>query len=44
MDRFEYMKIKFDKIPKEIVNAYNLVPLEHNGYDHVEIRKGMPGL
>ena len=44
MNRYKYMKIKFDKIPKEIVDAYNLATLEHNGYVFMEIRKGMPGL
>ena len=42
--RYEYMKIRFDQIPQEIVDAYNLKPLEHNGYIFMEIRKGMPGL
>ena len=44
MNRYKYMKIKFDKIPKEIFDAYNLSTLEHNRYVCMEIRKGMPGL
>ena len=44
LERFEYMKIKYDEIPQEIVDTYNLAPLEHNGYIYTEIRKGMPGL
>ena len=45
MTRYEYVRIKIDDIPEEIVVEYNL----HNkvagdGYVYVEIRKGMYGL
>ena len=44
MERYEYMKIRYDKIPQEIINAYNLDTFAHNGHVYIEIRKGMPGL
>jgi len=44
MERYEYMRIKYDEIPQNIVDAYNLKPLVHDGHIYMEIRKGMPGL
>ena len=44
MDIYEYMKIKFDTIPKEIKEKYNLSDKLHNGYIYIEIQKGMYGL
>ena len=45
MDRFEYMRLKYDIIPDEISKAYNLDALvEPDGYVYMEIRKGMYGL
>ena len=44
MERFEYMKIRYDEIPREIVDAYDLDTLAHDGYVYMEIQKGMPGL
>ena len=44
MERYEYMKIRYDEILQEIVNAHNLDAIAHNGYIYMEIRKGMPGL
>ena len=44
MDIYEYMKIKFDMIPKEIKDKYNLHDKENNGYVYIEIQKGMYGL
>ena len=38
------MPIKYDEIPQNIVDAYNLKPLVHDGHIYMEIRKGMPGL
>ena len=44
MEVYEYMKIKFDSIPQEIINKYNLKELEYNGFIYLEVRKGMYGL
>ena len=44
MDKYEYMKIKIENIPQEIIEEYNLMPMVHNGYIHLEIRKGMYSL
>ena len=33
---FEYMRIPIKLIPDEIINAYNLTPLIHNGAVYVE--------
>ena len=38
------MKIRYNKIPQEIINAYNLDAIAYDGYIYMEIRKGMPGL
>ena len=38
------MRLPFDIIPAEIVEAYNLTSLVHNGWVYIEIRKGMYGL
>lgn len=44
MERPEYMRIPIELIPPEIVAAYNLLGLVHNGFIYVEINKGMYGL
>ena len=44
MARKEYMRIPIAHIPQVIIDLYNLMPLVHNGYILVEIRKGMYGL
>jgi len=44
MDRYEYMRIRVDDIPKDIFEFYNLQDLVHNGYVYCEIRRGMYGL
>ena len=44
MPRYEYMKIPIALIPDEVIMAYNLQPLIHNGYIYIEIQKGMYGL
>ena len=44
MKVFEYMKIKYDTIPQEIKDKYNLQELEHDGYVYIEVQKGMYGL
>jgi hypothetical protein len=45
MERYEYMKIRLQWIPQEIVDQYNLMSIVNNdGYVYVEIGKGMYGL
>ena len=44
MDIYEYMKIKYDTIPEEIKEKYNLAELQNNGHIYIEIQKGMYGL
>ena len=45
MEHFEYIKISFLWIPKEIRTQYNLYYLvKHGGYVYCEARKGMYGL
>jgi hypothetical protein len=38
------MQLPIDIIPQEIIDHYQLLPLVHNGYIYIEIRKGMYGL
>ena len=44
IDRFEYMKIKANIIPEEIMSQYNLAPLVNDGWVYIGITKGMHGL
>jgi hypothetical protein len=44
MSRFEYMRPPLSIIPDEIVEAYNLKALAHDGWIYIEIQKGMYGL
>jgi hypothetical protein len=44
MERKEYIGLPIGLIPKEIIDAYNLLPLIHNGHIYMEIHKGMYGL
>jgi hypothetical protein len=44
MPHYEYMRLHISLIPEEIIQQYNLLPLVHNGYVYIEIRKGMYGL
>mgnify|MGYP000960355379 CR=1 FL=1 len=45
MDRSEFVKIKIDDIPKEIIVEYNLrKKVTNDGHVYVEIQKGMYGL
>ena len=44
MEEHEYMKIKLDTIPDEIIKKYKLQTMVHNGFVYVEVRKGMYGL
>ena len=38
------MRLPINIIPEEIVQAYKLHQLVHNGWVYIEIRKGMCGL
>jgi hypothetical protein len=44
MERYEYMQLPIDIISQEIIGQYQLLPLVHNGYVYIKIRKGMYGL
>ena len=44
MKRYEYMKLKLDIIPEEIVLQYKLREVASDGWVYLEIRKGMYGL
>ena len=45
MDRYEYMRIKLDMFPEDVIEEYNLRDrVEPNGYVYIEVRKSMFGL
>ena len=45
MKEYNYMKVKMNEIPIDVIKHYNLNSLVHtDGYVYMEIRKGMPGL
>lgn len=44
MEIYEYMRIRVEDIPADIINRYELDSKIHNGFVYVEIRKGMYGL
>ena len=44
MERYEYMFLPLDMIPKEIIEQYRLTEIARNGKVYLEIRKGMYGL
>ena len=44
LERPEYMRLPIAEIPQVIIDEYNLLPLVHDGWVYIEIRKGMPGL
>ena len=45
MDRYEYMRMKLDMFPEDVIEEYNLRDrVEPNGYVYIEVRKGMYGL
>ena len=44
MKCYEYMKLKLDIIPREIVLQYKLKGVTSDGWKYLEIRKGMYGL
>ena len=45
MDTYEYMRMKLDMFPDDVIEEYNLRDkVEPNGYVYIEVRKGMYGL
>jgi hypothetical protein len=44
MERYEYMRLPLAILSQEIIDAYNLNGIAHNGNIYVEIRQGMYGL
>jgi hypothetical protein len=45
MLRYEYIQIKIDDVPEEIIKQYNLREnVDNDGYVYIEVRKGMYGL
>ncbi len=40
---YEYVRLKIDDIPKEIIMQYNLREKVNDGYVYIEICKGMYG-
>ena len=44
LERYKYMRLSIELMPKNIIDQYNLRPLMHNGYVSIKIRKGMYGL
>jgi hypothetical protein len=45
MSRYEYIRIKIDNVPEEIIKQYNLrEKVDNNGYIYIKVKKGMYGL
>ena len=45
MDKYEYMRMKLDMFPDDVIEEYNLRDkVEPNGYVYIKVRKGMYGL
>jgi hypothetical protein len=44
LERYEYMRLPLAILPQEIIEAYNLNDIAHNGNIYVEIHRGMYGL
>ena len=45
MDRYEYMRMKLNMFPDDVIEEYNLyVNVEPNGYVYIEVRNDMYGL
>ena len=44
MDNYEYMFIPINRIPREIIDHYNLQNIAHKGKVYMEIRRGMYSL
>ena len=44
MERFEYMRLKMEDIPENVIEKYELKAKEEDGEGYVETRKGTYGL
>ena len=44
MNKAEYLKILIKIIPQEVINTYDLIRKQCDGYIYVRIKKGMYGL
>ena len=45
MERYEYVRIKLDDVPEEIIQKYLLQKkMDSNGYIFIKVQKGMYGL
>ena len=44
MERFDYMRLKMEDIPENVIEKYELKDKEEDGQVYVETRKGMYGL
>jgi hypothetical protein len=45
MERFEYMRLRYDILPKEIIEKYEIDKIKtEDGWIYIEIQKGMYGL
>ena len=44
MERFEYMRLKMEEIPENVIEKYGLKSKKEDGQVYVKIRKGMYGL
>ena len=44
LEKHEYATIPIKKIPNEIIDQYNLLPITRDEHVLIEIRKGMYGL
>ena len=41
LDRYKYIHLSIKILPQQIIDAYNLLGLVHNGYVYCEIQRGM---
>ena len=44
LDRLEYVRIRFNEIPQEFIDEYNLEKFVYNGWIYFDIFKGVYGL
>ena len=44
LDRYEYMRMRADEIPDEVMDEYDLKPKIHDGYIYFRIKKALYGL
>ena len=44
LDRYEYIRLSIKNFSQNIIDAYNLLGIVHNGYVYCEMQRGMYGL